>query len=584
MLASCALSAVAAFVLNRWAPLPAADVSRGTEDCFAEGLLEREAPPPSRMPQRWTEERAVFRFRNLPQGPANVRVEVHGHRSPVFVAIDGRPVGLVPRRTHAADFPAPSAEGGALTVELRVEPFVASGGRRLGTLLDRVAVEHPPARWPSASLLLCFLVPAAIVTAAAIVVGIPPAAATLIAAAVAALQALALAPAGVVRSPYAQGLATLLSLATLGALAFALWAGRRFEAAARWAFASLLAAALVQWAAATSPMMVVSDAVFHAHKLAGVAAGDLFPTSLTPGERPFRFPYGISFYALLAPLARLGLDAVTLVRHAAALSGVASSAVLFVILAGAGARRAGLAVLGLQLLPTTFDLYSYGNLSNVFGQALTVGFFGWWTAVTPPHWSIGAGLLGLGCLAHLSSLFVLVALVATLAARRGRGLVRDRARLLAVSVGLGVALLYYARFAPLVLQQMSRLGEDGGVARPLWSALLRQGRLAAAQWGWPAIALSLLGLPKLRRGGLDADLVAYWLAGAALAALAVVSPIEVRYLHALTLPLAVAVGTGADRLLGLGRWAAALAVAFLCGQTALAAAGIAEGILHRYRP
>jgi hypothetical protein len=584
MLASCALSAAAAFVLNRCAPLPAADVSRGTEDCFAEGLLEREAPPPSRMPQRWTEERAVFRFRHLPPGPANVRVEVHGHRAPVFVAIDGQAVGMLPRRTQAAAFPAPSAEGGALTVELRVEPFVASGGRRLGTLLDRVAVEHPPAQRPSAGLLLSFLVPAVIVTAAAIMVGIPPLPSTLMAAALAALQALALAPSGVVRSPYAQGLATLLSLATLGALAFALWAARRFEASAPWAFAAVLAAAVVQWAAATSPMMVVSDAVFHAHKLAGVAAGDLFPTSLTPGERPFRFPYGISFYALLAPLARLGLDAVTLVRHAAALSGVASSAVLFGMLAGAGARRAGLAVLGLQVLPTTFDLYSYGNLSNVFGQSLTVGFFGWWTAVPLPHWGVGAGLLCLGCLAHLSSFFVLVALAATLAARRGRGLGRERARLLAMGVGLGVALLYYARFTPLVLQQMSRLGEAGSAARPLWSALLRQGRLAVAQWGWPAIALGLLGLPRPRRGGLDPDLVAYWLAGGALAALALVSPIEVRYLHALTLPLAVALGTGADRLLGRGRWAGALAVALLCGQTALAVAGIAEGVLHRYRP
>jgi hypothetical protein len=404
------------------------------------------------------------------------------------------------------------------------------------------------------------------------------------AAAVAALQALALAPAGVVRSPYAQGLATLLSLAALGALAFAFWAGRRFEAAAPWAFASLLAAGLVQWAAATSPMMVVSDAVFHAHKLASVAAGDLFPTSLTPGARPFRFPYGVSFYALLAPLARLGLDAVTLVRHAAALSGVASSAVLFGMLAGTGARRAGLAVLGLQILPTTFDLYSFGNLSNVFGQALTVAFFGWWTAVPLPHWGIGAGLLGLGCLAHLSSFFVLVALAAALVALRGRGVWEYRARMLALGVGLAVAFLYYARFAPLVLQQLPRVGEGGDAARPLWSAFVRQGRLAAAQWGLPAIALALLGLPRLRRGGLDADLVAYWLAGAALAALALLSPLEVRYLHALTLPLAVAVGTGADRLLGRGRWAGALAVALLCGQTALAGAGIVEGVLYRYRP
>ena len=63
----------------------------------------------------------------------------------------------------------------------------------------------------------------------------------------------------------------------------------------------MTAAWLVQGVLATSPVMVVSDVVFHANKLARVAGGDFFPTSVTQHAPPFRFPYGVSFYALLAP-------------------------------------------------------------------------------------------------------------------------------------------------------------------------------------------------------------------------------------------------------------------------------------------
>src|SRR5207245_5180417 len=154
------------------------------------------------------------------------------------------------------------------------------------------------------------------------------------------------------------------------------------------------------------------DAQFHVHKLYDVSRGDFFPTSETQHGRPFRFPYGVSFYALLAPLVRWHVDGVAIVRFGAAASGLIASAALYLLLAPHSPARAALAVMVLQALPITFDVYSYGNLSNVFGQAVTVLFFAWWER--SERWLLGALLLFLGCLAHFSSLIVLVALVAAL--------------------------------------------------------------------------------------------------------------------------------------------------------------------------
>jgi hypothetical protein len=344
-----------------------------------------------------------------------VRVEVHGQRSPVAVAAQGQALGIIPREARFGEWTLGAATGDVLDVELRVEPFVGWGGRRLGALLDRVVVLHAPAGVPTRSLLVAFLVPALIVVASALAAGLRPWLALAVSVAVSALQALALWPSGLVRSGYAISLAALLSLASLVALAAAAWFGRRTQGAAPWAFAAVLLAGLVQGVAATSPMMVVSDAEFHANKLTAVARGDVFQTSVTPGDHPFRFPYGVSFYALLAPLAQAGIDRLPLVRWGAALAGLAASVALFGAMVPWGARRAGLATLLLQVFPVTFDLHSYGNLSNVFGQAATVGFFAWWWAAPPAAGALlGATLLAAACLAHLSSVISLVAVCGAL--------------------------------------------------------------------------------------------------------------------------------------------------------------------------
>jgi len=564
------LALLAAAALDRLAPAPAADVGRGSEDAFASGLHRREIPP-RQGPQRWTTDRAVVAFRDVPAGPATLEVRLHGQRGPVTVAADGVVLGTIEPGAAGGDFVLAARTRGDHRVELRPTAFVAGDGRRLGALLDRVALRPAPVVAPSARLALLFMLPAL---------------ATVLAAAASA-QGLALWPCGLVRSGYAVVLAALLLAGLALAAGFAVWIDRRATGSGPWAFGALLAAVLVQGVAATSPLMVVSDAVFHANQLGRVAAGDLFITSVTQHARPFRFPYGVSFYALLAPFLRAGLDAVWLVRAGAAVSGIAASAGLFALLARRGPATAALAVVLLQLLPGTFDVYSFGNLSNVFAQSMTAVFFCWWADGRPGGWAAGGLLLAAGALGHFSSLVVLAALCVALLLVRRRGPGVDRAGALAVAAGLGLALLYYSSFWRLALDQLPRLLEGGGqgrgASRGAWDSVRPQVAGIVQQWGLPALVLAVIGRPRPRRSLLDGDLAAYWIASAALALPAVLTPLDVRYLYALTLPVAVAAAWGLAALSARGT-AGRVVGALLFGlQCALAGRGILEAVLHRYR-
>jgi hypothetical protein len=585
VLAAAGALAIAA-LLDRVAPAPSADVARGSEEPFTAGLHLREIPPGGR-PQRWTRARAVVRFRDVPAGPAVLEVALRGHRGEVTVAMDGVLLGRLAPGQPQASFDVRTLARGRHDVELRAEPFVAGDGRELGALLQSVRLRHAAPTVPSATLALTFLLPAAVMAGAALAAGLRTRGAALAGLALAFLQALLLWPQGLLRSAYAPVLAAVLAAGAVGAAAFAAFCERRRGGAGRWALVAVMAAFVVQGVFASSPVMVVSDAVFHANNLARVAGGDYFITSVTQHARPFRFPYGVSFYAVLVPLARAGVDAVALVRVGAAVSAVAASAALFLLLLfRATAARAGLAVVLLQLLPVTLDVHSHGNLSNVFGQAATTGFFAWWAGATPGGWPLGALLLAVGSVGHFGGLVVLAVLAAALVliARRAAG----RTRLVALLAGLLLAAAYYASFAPMVAEQVPRLLEGGGqgrgASRGAWSALRLQLLAPLTQWGLPALVLAWFGRP--RRGSdppLGRDLVAYWLAGAVLAVLAVVSPLEVRYLYALSVPLAVAAGSGAALLWGRGGPGRGAAALLLLAQGALAAANALDALLRRYR-
>lgn len=587
MLGALALAFLAAVAMDGLAPFPAADVGRGSEEAFARGLHLREIPP-RQGPQRWTTEKAVVVFRDVPAGPATVEVRLRGQQGPVAVVADGVVVGFLDRGAGSGIFPLPDTRRRERRIELLPPTFVAGDGRRLGALLDRVALRHAPSGMPPPRLVLLFLLPAAVTVVGGLASGLAPAAALAAAAAVSLAQCLGLWPYGLLRSGYALGLARTLAAGAALAAVFGAGMDRLGRGRGPWAFGALLAAVLVQGVAATSPLMVVSDAVFHANHLGKVAAGDFFVTSVTQHARPFRFPYGVSFYALLAPLFRAGLDGVWLVRAGAAVSGIAASAGLFALLAPRGPASAALAVVLLQLLPGAFDVYSYGNLSNVFAQSMTALFFCWWAGRAPGGWMVGSSLLALGAIGHFSSLVVLLALGAALALARRGALRADRTRSLALAAGLGLTMLYYAPFWRLTMEQLPRLLEGGGQgrgpSRGAWDAVRLQLLGTVDQWGIPVLVLAALGRPRPGRSPLDGDLAAYWIAGAALALPAVLTPVDVRYLYALTLPVAVAGAWGLAALAARGPAGRLLGAVLVGAQCAIATRGMLEAVLHRYRP
>jgi hypothetical protein len=591
-LAAAAVVAVAAAcVLSAIGPKPAADVSRGSEDAFATGLHRREIPPGA-GPERWTTALATFGFRDLPDAPLSLAVDIREARGPVTVAADGVLLGRLEKGAHAVSFTLPATRRATRTIELASETFRAGDGRQLGARLGRVAIDWTaPPRLPAPGLLLELLVSAAVAFLTSRLAGARAWPAGAIAIGVVVLQSALLWPSGLARSPYALGLGGLVGAGCLVALAFARAVEARHAGAGPAAFVALLAGWLVQIVAGTSPVMVTSDAVFHANKLAAVALGDLFPVSVTQHAHPFRFPYGVSFYALLAPLARAGLDTVMLVRVGAAVAGLLATAGVFLLaLVAWGPAAAAFSTVLLQVLPGTFDVaYSYGNLSNAFGQDATVLLFCWWAGRAPGRWPVGAALLAAAALAHFSSFVFVMALVMLLVITDTRARDRDRTRLWAAGVGVVVAAAYYAHFLGLVWEQLPRLLEGGGqgrgASRTAWDAARLQVLGALGQWGVPAIVLAWWGRPRPRADGRPArDLSAYWLAGLALAVPAIVSPLEVRYLYGLTAAVALSAGTGVARLEQKGGARRMAGRILFLAQIALGARAIAEALVSRYRP
>jgi hypothetical protein len=584
------LTLAAATGLMRLGPMPSADVSRGSEEAFSRDLHRRELAPGA-GPQRWTAPLARFAFRNLPAGPLVLTVEIRDARGPVVVVADGIVVGQLAAGARGARFDLAATGRRAREVELRAEPFRAGDGRVLGVRLGRVTLDGTRPWLPASGIWVALLVPAGVVFTVARATGMGRRPSSAVAVLTVAATAALLWPSGLSHSPYALKLSLTLAAGALVAFGFAWAVGRRYAGAAPFALVALLGAWLVQVVAGTSPVMVVSDAVFHANNLARVAKGDLFPTSVTQHAQPFRFPYGVSFYALLAPLARAGIDTLTLVRLGVAAAGVAASAAVFLVALGhLGPVAAVLAAAVFQLLPGAFEVaFSYGNLSNAFGQAATVLFFCWWAGRTVGGWVLGGALLALAALAHFSSFVFACALVFALAFAERRGAEHDRTRLWAAAAGLVAAALYYAHFTGMIWGQIPRLLEGGGqgrgVSRTAWDAMRLQVLGALGQWGSPAMVLAWLGRPRPHTGSpYERALAAYWIAGLALAIPAVVSPMEVRYLYGLTAAVALSAGAGAARLEAAGG-ASRLVGRLLCAaQAALGAHAIAEAIVARYRP
>ncbi len=575
-----------ASVLRGAGPAPVASIGEGTEDAFShQGLEEREIPPGS-GPIRWMRGSASIVFEDLPARPATVEVRLRSNAAPVSVAVNGRVRGVIPPGGPRAAFEGEGPQRGRVVVALQTETM-QRGDRQLGALLAFVRVTPIERSWRPGGLGLRLGIASGLAAAAALASGLAALPATALGAATALLGAAALWPHGLAYSAYAGRLPWLLA-ASVAAAALLVRLGMRRAPAGSGGrgivLVALATAFVVQGVLATSPVMVASDVVFHAHLLRDVTAGDWFPTSATQHARPFRIPYGSAFYALLVPLARAGFDHVSLVRAGAGLGGCFAAVALLWMLVPLGAARAGLALLLLQALPGSFDVHSAGNLSNAFGQSMTVLFLAWWARIAPASAGLGAALLGLAAASHLSSFLVLLAvLVALVVARRGR---LGRARVVAVVLGLGAAAWYYGHYVGLILEQLPRLLEGGGQGRRaavgFGGALAQQGFTVLREWRVPVLLLLLFA--RFQGGTeVERDVRAYG-AGAALLLLpAVVSPLEVRYVLALAPAVAALAADGTCRLWARGRGGRLAASALLLTQAGLAASNLVDALLFRYR-
>jgi hypothetical protein len=604
LLCAALCGSLAAIVAHRLAPFPSASVANGSEEVFATGLFDRELPP-RRQPLRWTRAQSTFRFRHLPPQPLTLAVRVHGHRGLCVVGAGNAVVGDVPLGAVRRDFEA-RAHHGALKVTLSCETFRAADAgafltlqgpvsfdeRNLGTLLRSVSLSWERGGLPDARLLLFFILPALVSAAAALLARAGTFWTCASAATTATIECLILLPGGALWSTYTAQVAALLTLAAVAGGGFARWAARHAPGAGGWALGAVLVTFWVQVLLATSPLMVVSDAVFQSHVLKVVADGYFFPISRTQHAPPFQIPYGVSFFALLAPLTRLGLERVLLVRWGSALAGGIATLAVFPLLLRRSARLAGLAVILLNLLPGTFLIYSQGNLANVFGQALTLGFLIWWGGRARGGPLVGGLLFALSALGHLSSFIVLLIWAAVLLVLRTHDADALRRRRLALLLGAMVSGLYYSRFLPLIVAQLPRVLQGSGKAGSFWDPwLLQLEGIGLGIWGAPAVLLAWIGRPRWvgagaapdpSRASLDRTLISLWIAGGILLLLATLSPVEVRYLYALAPVVAIGAASGTEQL--LARRAGWIAATALLGvQLLLAGRTIVDRLLWHYR-
>jgi hypothetical protein len=184
-------------------------------------------------------------------------------------------------------------------------------------------------------------------------------------------------------------------------------------------------------------------------------------------------------------------------------------------------------------------------------------------------------------MAHLSAFIVLAVLCPWLVWSRWPQVKQDATRALGLGVGLGAAAAYYASFTGLVIRQLGRLGEGGGSAgQGVFAAVAGQGAAVVGQWGLPLMVLLLLGLPSPSSGQHDRDFAAWWRAGLVLLLMALVTPLDVRWVYALGVAAAVA---GAEGFVRLWRGSRLAAAALLGAEAFLAATTAWVALWDRYR-
>ena len=303
---------------------------------------------------------ATLRVRGARSNPASLPI--------VTILADGAPLTSRPTSNEFQDIAVtiPERPGRARGLTLSIvssNTFVPGPGdrRELGVQVDRITLEpvgrsaFPPRRSVFVAALASLVF--------GVVFGLLGATATT---AVGAATLLAVGQAAVLRvglGPFSPWLTMVDQLA--GGIGLALlasaavierWRGERLRNTARFAMMFTGSALYLKLLVLLHPDKWLIDAVFHAHRLENVMAGNYFFTSIAPGG--YTFPYPIALYVTALPLARIVTDHVLLLRLVTA-AAEALSALFFywMIVRGSGDRlAAAVAVAVLQLMPLGFGV------------------------------------------------------------------------------------------------------------------------------------------------------------------------------------------------------------------------------------
>ena len=532
----------------------------------------------------WTSDDAVVRLPGLDRRvPWTLSLRVRGGRAApatnpsLVVLVDGVIVETRPTSPGFEDVTVtipPHPERRGLVVGLRSsDVFVPGPGdpRRLGVMLDRLSIAPSGVVLVPRPALDAAALSSAAMGAAIALLGVTPGsaigAAVLLGAGDAAVVSRGFGP----FTDYPSIVVRLAIWIALAVIALTFLTQRVHRAplrnTARFAAAFSAAALFLKLLVLLHPDMGVGDTMFHAHKLQGVLAGNLYFTSIAPGG--YAFPYPPGLYVLAAPFAglvRRGAGDMSLLRIICASADAVAGLLLYAVVTRNWGNRlaAAMTVAIYHLMPLNIGVLVTGNMTNSFAQSMAVVALACMAASSFERWRsavILAIVLLVAFLSHtgtLATLFASAIFIAVLFLVRGTpdvkraGLAIGIATLAAAAIAVAV---YYAHFVPTYRAEFARIGHETATAARDAGGRTSGDRLRLVPYslgiyiGVPVLLFALLGAVELarRRTGdrLSLALGGWMLACLTFLALGVLTPVDMRYYLAALPALAVAAGCGA---------------------------------------
>jgi hypothetical protein len=348
----------------------------------------------------------------------------------------------------------------------------------------------------------------------------------------------------------------LYALASLPRLVLAVGLGLAFALVGRLvgfpraSLAWVAGALIVRFLLGLHPAFPAVDVFFHAHKLSAYEVGTLITSHVGGfGEKGvLPIPYPPLLYAVLSPFLSSGASAETLLRLAAALLEGTAPFVVYGLMRAAGATReaAGFAGAALAAMPEGLLVLAKGIAANILGSWIGLGVL--WSAVAGAAWLL-VPASALALLAHPGSSACLLGLLGSWTTWFGG---RQRRRLLvSIAIGLLIAwLVYYRHVVSLTAASLARIGSAAGQEPAVFFDVrwIHVGKLlqnVVLKFGLTPVALAWVGFRSSRCPVILRSLLVPWLAlGALLGALAVVTPLAVRFEYFLAPAVAMAAGVG----------------------------------------